>query len=463
MERIQLLGRSRRLLLLAGAALFVSAWVVLAGARPALASCTTSSGPCTSVASLTDTRFDRHTIAFSGGDSSDTTADSPVGIQRSWSFGVVNLGSATIGASYLATSPLTFFYPVNPGPPPPPFSASGTLATNQGLRNPAQETDYAVDTQAPGFSSSRSVSPLVIPTTGATQTVTLTFTLDDSAYTVPMLVTVGDPGLGSTWQLTGSSDPANTTPSQPYPAPATPSPAVRVGVTATPGTTYTLTFNGWVPGVIKDYAFKPNVVFEAGSPAKQPTVYDSAYSLCDTVLNAGPCTSGNNVTYTFDQAYELHPVVAHRSQVAYQGGKDYQVTYNNALTPGYWKNHLTKGTPNTSQFLPQTIGPYTVSTTSQVTAIFNAMNCGNSTSQNAIGCLAGQDLATLLNVANKSDDCITVDLVKANAWLSGLSEDGVAGIIYSGPTSTYSLTSDQRNEALALMTTLSNYNATGEC
>jgi hypothetical protein len=463
MERNQLLGRSARWMLLVSAGLLVSSWIVLAAARPALASCTTSSGPCTAVVNLKDARFDRYTVPFSSNNSLDATADSPVSIQRSWAFGVTNLGPATVVASYNATSPLTFFYPVNPGPPPPPFSGSATLAMNQTLRNPAQETDFAVDTQAPGFSSSRSVSPLVIPSSGATQTVTVTFTLDDSAYNVPVTVTVGDPGLGSTWQLTGSSDPANTTPSQPYPTPATPSPAVRVGVTATVGTTYTLTFAGSVPSVGKDYAFKPNVVFESGAPIKEPTVFDSANSLCDTVLNAGPCTSANNVTYTLDQAYELHPLIEHRSQVAYAGGKDYQVTYSNALTPGYWKNHLTSGTPNASQFLPQTIGPYTVSNTSQVTSIFNAMNCSNSTAQNAIGCLAGQDLATLLNVANRSDDCITVDLVEANAWLSGLSEDGVPGITYMGPTATYTLTSAQRSEAVALMTSLSMYNATGEC
>jgi hypothetical protein len=464
MEPNQLLGRFARWMLLVGAALFVSLWIVLAGARPALASCTTSSGPCTAVVSLTDDRFDRHNVPFSTASSADATADSPLSVQRSWMFAVRNSGPATVVASYNATSPLTFFYPVNPGPPPPPFSASGTLAMNQGLRNPAQEIDFALDTQAPGFSSSRSVSPLVIPMGGATQTVTVTFTLDDSAYNVPVVVLLGDPGMGSTWQLTGSSDPANTTPAQPYPAPATPSSFVRVGVTATVGTTYTLTFTGFVPNSLgRIINFKPGLMIESAAPVNEPAVYDSAFSLCDTVLNAGPCTSANNVTYTFDQAYELRPLVEHTSQLVYVGGHNYQVTYGAALTPGYWKNHLTTGTPNTSQFLPQAIGPYTVSNTSQVTSIFNAMNCGNSTAQNAIGCLAGQDLATLLNVANGSDDCITADLMKANAWLSAITEDGVPGITYTGPTSTYSLTSDQRSEAIALMNQLSMYNAGGEC
>lgn len=459
----QLAARFARWMLLVGVALFVSLWIVLAGARPALASCSTSSGPCTAVVSLTDSRTDRITVPFSGDSVADATADSPTSIDRLWTFKVGDSGPATIVASYNATSPLTFFYPVNPGPPPPPFSASGTLAMGQVLRNPAQETDYAVDTQAPGFSSSRSVNPLVIPVGGATQTATVTFTLDNSTFNEPVAVMLGDPGLGSTWQLTGSSDPADTTPAQPYPAPSTPNPYVQASVNATVGTTYTLTFTGFVPDYVgEDFAFKPHVLIESGEAINEPAVDGSAYSLCDSVLNGGSCTS-NNVTYTLDQAYELHPTVEDRSEVAYEGGKDYQVTYGNTLTPGYWKNHLTKGTPNTSQFLPQAIGPYTVSNTSQVTSIFNGMNCGNSTAQNAIGCLAGQDLATLLNVANDSDDCITADLMKTNAWLSGITEDGVPGITYTGPTSTYALTSAQRSEAIALQTVLSNYNAGGEC
>src|SRR5206468_12956700 len=129
-------------MLLMGAALIISVWIALADARPALASCTTSSGPCTAVASLTDARFDRHTTAFNGTNALDATADSPISVQRSWIFAVGNPSPATIGASYNATSPLTFFYPVNPGPPPPPFSASGTLAMNQTLRNLTQETDF---------------------------------------------------------------------------------------------------------------------------------------------------------------------------------------------------------------------------------------------------------------------------------------------------------------------------------
>src|SRR5438552_6506972 len=65
-------------------------------------------------------------------------------------------------------------------------------------------------------------------------------------------------------------------------------------------------------------------------------------------------------------------------------------------TIGYWKNHR----PQTTALLPQKLGNYTVSTFAQATAVFNATNCGSSTSQGAIGCLAGQLLAAELNLAN---------------------------------------------------------------
>src|SRR5207244_4360557 len=69
------------------------------------------------------------------------------------------------------------------------------------------------------------------------------------------------------------------------------------------------------------------------------------------------------------------------------------------LSAGYWKTHQTKGSPNTKQYLPQSIGNYKVDTTEKAGAIFSTMTCSNSSSQNAIGCLAGQLLATELNLA----------------------------------------------------------------
>src|SRR5439155_1180747 len=74
-----------------------------------------------------------------------------------------------------------------------------------------------------------------------------------------------------------------------------------------------------------------------------------------------------------------------------------------ALTPGYWKNHQAA----TTAHLPQQLGGYTVATYQQAVDVFNAMNCSNSSPQNAVGCLAGQLLAAELNVDNGSNPCIT--------------------------------------------------------
>jgi NHL repeat len=130
-----------------------------------------------------------------------------------------------------------------------------------------------------------------------------------------------------------------------------------------------------------------------------------------------------------------------------------------ALSPGYWKNHLTSGSPNSKQYLPQYIGTYKVDTASKAGAILNAMSCGNSSSQNAVGCLAGELLAAELNQANGSSSCIAPAVNEANSWLSGNKRGGALGVVYQGPFATYTLTLTQRTEAVALSTRLSNYNA----
>jgi hypothetical protein len=135
------------------------------------------------------------------------------------------------------------------------------------------------------------------------------------------------------------------------------------------------------------------------------------------------------------------------------------------LTPGYWKNHLSTGSPNTKQHLPQSIGNYEVDTTEKAAAIFKAMRCSNasSSSQNAIGCLAGQLLATELNLANGSNACIAAVVSKANSWLMGNTQDGVPGVVYAGPSVSYTITQAQRNEAIALKDPLATYNTGGGC
>ena len=122
-----------------------------------------------------------------------------------------------------------------------------------------------------------------------------------------------------------------------------------------------------------------------------------------------------------------------------------------ALTPGYWKNHQAA----TTAHLPQQLGGYTVATYQQAVDVFNAMNCGNSGPQNAVGCLAGQLLAAELNVDNGSSPCITPTISQANAFLTSIG--------YIGPTGTYKLTPAQRATAVSLSDTLSTYNSRGTC
>ncbi|MGH2356734.1 MAG: hypothetical protein ACRDGJ_01825, partial [Candidatus Limnocylindria bacterium] len=96
-------------------------------------------------------------------------------------------------------------------------------------------------------------------------------------------------------------------------------------------------------------------------------------------------------------------------------------------------------------------------------AVFDTMNCGNASPQNAIGCLAGQLLAAKLNVENGADGCIGPAIAEADSFLSGGAVDGVTGVTYTGPTGTYALSAAQRAEAIALKAPLGTYNAGGGC
>ena len=133
------------------------------------------------------------------------------------------------------------------------------------------------------------------------------------------------------------------------------------------------------------------------------------------------------------------------------------------LSAGYWKNHLSSGSPNTNQYLPQYIAAYIVDSTEKAYAIFTAMNCADSTSQAAIGCLVGQLLASELNLANGSPNCIAPVVSKANSWLAGNTQDGVPGVVYAGPSVTYTLTQAQRDEAIALKDQFAKYNTEHGC
>src|SRR5215831_16221602 len=107
--------------------------------------------------------------------------------------------------------------------------------------------------------------------------------------------------------------------------------------------------------------------------------------------------------------------------------------------PGYWKNHLANskvggpfystdcanvsqsgGSCSTSgpwalQNLSQSLGSFPVSDIIIAAQVFNAASCSSSKDQDAIGCLAGQLLATKLNLANGSLQCPGILQTVANA------------------------------------------------
>lgn len=116
---------------------------------------------------------------------------------------------------------------------------------------------------------------------------------------------------------------------------------------------------------------------------------------------------------------------------------------------GWWKNHHDQ----TTALLPRTLGSYVVNTLSNASAVLSAVNCSNSSAQNAAGCLAGQLLVAELNLANgaASPACATTAVSQANSYLIAIG--------YSGPTGTYSLTASQRLTAVSLASTLDNYNS----
>jgi hypothetical protein len=230
-----------------------------------------------------------------------------------------------------------------------------------------------------------------------------------------------------------------------------------------------------------------------------------------TFYRGGDCTTGTADTLVpadtvaLDSNGVAHPspsktpttVGSYAFQAHYNGDNNYNAStspcepfnvFRAPLTPGYWKNHLTSGSPNTNQYLPQclggylTLGPvscnggYLVDNTTKATAVWNAMNCSNTGSnnqlnQNAIGCLAGHLLATKLNLANGSDTCIQPVVTKANTFLTNppatLVTYGVysaTSIHYTGPTGNYTLIGiPARNLAIALKSALDKYNNGGGC
>jgi hypothetical protein len=156
----------------------------------------------------------------------------------------------------------------------------------------------------------------------------------------------------------------------------------------------------------------------------------------------------------------------------------------NAFTPGYWKNHMansnSKGPffstdcknvqkyggscstngPWAIQYLPKSLGNFSVANIVIASQVFQAMNCSSTKPQDAIGCLAGHLLASKLNLANGSPafPCIVQTVADADAFLQAQTVNGVPGINYTGPSGKYTLTAAQRALAVQLKSTLDNYN-----
>ena len=169
--------------------------------------------------------------------------------------------------------------------------------------------------------------------------------------------------------------------------------------------------------------------------------YVTSYSAgCGNPTPTGPLATGATTTCTITNRRET------RSQ---------------PFTPGYWKNHRAQAEP----LLPVKLGNYVVSNFSQVTSVFNSMNCGSSKPNDAVGCLAGHLLATKLNVKNGASNCINAWIGKADAFLTGQVVPGttVTGIVYTGPSGSYTLTSAQRALAIQIKDALDKYNNGGGC
>ncbi len=217
----------------------------------------------------------------------------------------------------------------------------------------------------------------------------------------------------------------------------------------------------------------------SGFTASGTVVYSFFLNGSCTVPPAWTQTVTVNSNGTVPQSNATGPLPSgmYAFQATYSGDSNYSgntspcepfVIGQPALTPGYWKNHLsvTMAIINANQ--PFYIGDDLITTAAQVTGIFSAMNCSNNQPNNAIGCLAGQLLAAILNVDNGAPASIAPTVGAAQLFLGhGGTVQTVTyggytakGVLYTGP-GTYKLSGLQRSVALALENDLSNYNASG--
>jgi hypothetical protein len=190
-----------------------------------------------------------------------------------------------------------------------------------------------------------------------------------------------------------------------------------------------------------------------------PTVFP--YSLTFNGPAAGTCKD-----YTNTSSFATNDTGAKGSDSA-----KVTVCSYNALTIGYWQNHLAKtgtsgcsglpsGTgcsnngPWTKTYLPLSLGNYSVSTFQLAAKVFAANNCSNASTSdnNATGCLAAQLLAAKLNVAAFGGSCINATITAADNFLKNNVTPS-----YNGPTGgPYTL--NTRAQAIVLKDALNKYN-----
>jgi parallel beta-helix repeat protein len=151
------------------------------------------------------------------------------------------------------------------------------------------------------------------------------------------------------------------------------------------------------------------------------------------ITRGGDCNSSGSVTLTYGDTKTCTITNTRRAR-------------SQPFTPGYWKNHRSQ----TVALLPVMLGNYVVTNFNQASGVFDAMNCGASTDQSAVGCLAGHLLAAKLNVKNGSDNCI-------NSWIAQ-GDVLLVSINYIDPGGTYTLTPTQRTQFLAVKDALDTYN-----
>jgi hypothetical protein len=227
---------------------------------------------------------------------------------------------------------------------------------------------------------------------------------------------------------------------------------------------------GFVPtGTVSFTWYTNGTCYGTGTAAG--TVALNSNGVADPSTAEGPLAPGN---YSFKASYS--------GDINYTSGDPSACeplhVFNYALTPGYWKTHLTldrkhPDAPYTAKYLPICLGgtwngtdctggylgKFAVKTTTDATNVFNAMNCSNTGSnstlnQNAVGCLAGHLLAAKLNVANGTNTCITTTI--------GLADAALSGDHYIGPSGNYTGIAN-RAYLITLKTALDKYNNGGGC